>query len=163
MPAIVPERAGKTMSESILRDAVVRLPDYQSGLSEAEVRARTGVERVVKLDSNENPLGASAAALAAAGRTSEAEPVIKDVYRVDPGFSLDAFASTQPYKDTGTLDHLLADRAGCFQVLLGLLEFFLEVGIQAAPGQPVQRTESESLAAVETLPQAGKKAGLAVS
>jgi histidinol-phosphate aminotransferase len=50
----------------ILRDAIVALPSYQSGLSEDDVRGRTGLERIVKLDSNENPLGPSPAVFEAA-------------------------------------------------------------------------------------------------
>ena len=50
-----------------------------------------------------------AAALAAGGRTIEAEPIVKEIYRINAGFTLDAFARSQPYRDPNTLDGLLAD------------------------------------------------------
>ncbi|MCL1889200.1 MAG: histidinol-phosphate transaminase [Desulfovibrionaceae bacterium] len=52
-----------------VRPAVEALEAYSPGLSIAEIRERYGVERVVKLASNENPLGASPGALAALERT----------------------------------------------------------------------------------------------
>jgi histidinol-phosphate aminotransferase len=53
-------------AESILRQAIVDLPAYPSGLSLNAVRAATGLEHIAKLDSNENPLGTSPHAMAAA-------------------------------------------------------------------------------------------------
>ena len=54
------------LNQGILRDAIVSLPAYQSGLSIDAVRKASGVEKVVKLDSNENPFGPSALAVTAA-------------------------------------------------------------------------------------------------
>jgi serine/threonine protein kinase/tetratricopeptide (TPR) repeat protein len=48
-----------------------------------------------------------AAALAAAGRASEAGPVVKDIFRMNAGFTLDDFARSQPYEDPVTLSGLL--------------------------------------------------------
>jgi tetratricopeptide (TPR) repeat protein len=50
-----------------------------------------------------------AAALAAGGRTIEAEPIVKEIYRINAGFTLDAYARSQPYRVPNTLDGLLAD------------------------------------------------------
>jgi histidinol-phosphate aminotransferase len=49
----------KEESTSLFRSAVAGIPPYNAGLSPAFVRTRYGVTNVVKLASNENPLGAS--------------------------------------------------------------------------------------------------------
>jgi histidinol-phosphate aminotransferase len=49
----------KDESNSLFRSAVAEIPPYNAGLSPAFVRVRYGVTDVVKLASNENPLGAS--------------------------------------------------------------------------------------------------------
>ena len=54
------------LNQGILRDAIISLPAYQSGLSIDAVRQASGVEKVVKLDSNENPFGPSVRAMNAA-------------------------------------------------------------------------------------------------
>ena len=50
-----------------------------------------------------------AAALAASGRTQEAEPVLNDIRRLKADFSLDEFVKSQPYKNPSALDGLVAD------------------------------------------------------
>ena len=50
-----------------------------------------------------------AAALAAGGHPIEAEPVVKEIYRINASFTLDAYARSQPYRIRNTLDGLLVD------------------------------------------------------
>lgn len=54
------------MSHPIVRDAIAALPAYNSGESPEALQRALGLDRIIKLDSNENTLGASAAAIAAA-------------------------------------------------------------------------------------------------
>lgn len=56
------------MSHPIVRAAIAALPVYNSGESPEVLQRALGLERIIKLDSNENTLGASAAAIAAAGQ-----------------------------------------------------------------------------------------------
>jgi histidinol-phosphate aminotransferase len=45
----------------LIRPEIMALPTYHAGISLERIRAETGLERIVKLDSNENPLPASPA------------------------------------------------------------------------------------------------------
>lgn len=49
----------------LIRDEVTALPVYNAGLHPEKLRRQLGLERIVKLDSNENPFGPSPAAIAA--------------------------------------------------------------------------------------------------
>jgi histidinol-phosphate aminotransferase len=49
----------------MIRDAICKLEEYKAGKSVEEVRRRYGVEKVIKLASNENPYGASPKAIKA--------------------------------------------------------------------------------------------------
>ena len=58
--------------QALVRPEVAPLPAYNAGLSSAAVRARYGVDEVVRLASNENPFGASpAVARALAGLATQ--------------------------------------------------------------------------------------------
>ncbi|MCF4167311.1 histidinol-phosphate transaminase [Zavarzinia compransoris] len=52
-------------STPLIRDEVTSLPTYNAGLHPEKLRRQLGLERIVKLDSNENPLGPSPAAIEA--------------------------------------------------------------------------------------------------
>src|SRR3954465_10507553 len=55
-------------SEMVVPPHIVALQPYQPGLSVEEIKQRFGLQRVIKLASNENPLGVSPLALERAGR-----------------------------------------------------------------------------------------------
>ncbi|MDD3445392.1 MAG: histidinol-phosphate transaminase [Zavarzinia sp.] len=52
-------------STPMIRDEVTSLPTYNAGLHPEKLRGLLGLDRIVKLDSNENPFGPSPAAIAA--------------------------------------------------------------------------------------------------
>jgi len=54
------------MRQTLVPPYIAAMEPYVTGLSIEEVRRRFGLERVVKLASNENPLGASPRAIAGA-------------------------------------------------------------------------------------------------
>ena len=56
------------MSHPIVREAIAALPVYNSGESPEALQRALGLGRIIKLDSNENTLGASPAATAAAAQ-----------------------------------------------------------------------------------------------
>ena len=62
----------------LLRPELAALPPYNAGLSAEEALARPGVTRVAKLGSNENPLGPSPAARAAAAAALDRVHVYPD-------------------------------------------------------------------------------------
>ncbi len=55
----------------MIRPEILALPAYNAGVSLERIRAETGLDRIVKLDSNENPLPASPAVQAALARVHE--------------------------------------------------------------------------------------------
>jgi adenylate cyclase len=50
-----------------------------------------------------------AASLASGGESEEATAPGREIRRLKPGFSLDAFAASQPFRDRGDLERLLGD------------------------------------------------------
>ena len=66
-------------------------------------------EEVLKRDAdNLDALLVLAGAHAALGRMEEARGVTQEVLRVKPGFSLEAFAQSQPYQEPQTLTRVIA-------------------------------------------------------
>lgn len=51
--------------EALIRDEVTSLPVYNAGLHPDQLKQRLGLSRIIKLDSNENPLGPSPEAIQA--------------------------------------------------------------------------------------------------
>ncbi|MDD5748410.1 MAG: histidinol-phosphate transaminase [Actinomycetota bacterium] len=66
------------MFEKITRPEIDGLPVYSPGLGVEEVKKRYGVERVIKLASNENPLGPSKNAVDAVRNASESMNIYPD-------------------------------------------------------------------------------------
>ncbi len=87
--------------------AVLATAHYLLGQHEEAVDAARSTLRLAPETLEANVV--LAAALAAAGRATEAGPVVKEIYRINAGFTIDDFAETQPYKDPDALGGLLAD------------------------------------------------------
>jgi len=62
----------------LARPAVLTLKTYTAGTTVAQAKARYGLDRVIKLSSNENPLGASPKAMAALAALSDANVYVDD-------------------------------------------------------------------------------------
>ncbi|KVL51676.1 histidinol-phosphate aminotransferase [Burkholderia cepacia] len=119
-------RADHTVVHELVRDEVLRIAPYNAGLSDDAVRARYSPRTIVRLASNENPLGMSAAVPAAIRECATA---------VYPDARCEALRAALAVA-TGIAPNRIVTGNGSEDIIKMLCEAFLEPGDRVVTASP---------------------------
>ncbi|MFH1074177.1 MAG: histidinol-phosphate transaminase [Candidatus Firestonebacteria bacterium] len=114
--------------KKLQRDAIDKLSPYIPGKPVAEVQRELGIENVIKMASNENPLGASPKAVAAIKKTAE------QVYFYPEGSCYDLRKAVAEHLRMPQNNLIFGN--GSDELLLLISQVFLNPGEEAVQGDP---------------------------